>query len=584
METVRLHGSATEAPAPLVCNPIGRFVSYLYTSNPFYAISAALILVALKLLFHDREAVLHPNALTFNSWLQLVVLAGYTALLATAGVVIVRLGNVWDDARTILLLVVLLLVANSVSFDKLVLTSAASVTHVLGAGLAFAVALSEGVIRGLRIRLPALFRVPFYLLLGLFFLYPVALAHVLDQWGEESAQRGFECTLWGILFFPAAAGVATLSLLPAAWLGSGYTADSGTPWHWPQYPWCLFLYLGLGVLLRSYYSTISFHAFPGVENAFSVYMLTPFLLSICVVLLELARSGGYRWLEIVSLATPATLLFWTLPGAAHSAIAGQFLDLYQSRAGSPVVFAWWGLLGLYSYGWLRGVRLAEWAIAIVLGAGSVIGRYTVDLNTLQFPTVEPLLAATMHLLVGAIRRPTQTVRWFLSALAGVGTLSLASWNTPFMSYAGAAPTHLLLGIILLLGLVGRDAFAQFLQHAGAVAIAAASLIAIRDDQISQRIPDMLVAGYLLSLSLVAWNYWYISHNNLHALSAGSVTITLLGKGCFALASAIQDTPNPEGIWCVVGSAASFAVGLAISLLKAGLWQRFRACHWETEEN
>ena len=39
------------------------------------------------------------------------VLAGYTLVLATIGVVIVRFGKVWDDARSILLLLLLLFLA-----------------------------------------------------------------------------------------------------------------------------------------------------------------------------------------------------------------------------------------------------------------------------------------------------------------------------------------------------------------------------------------------------------------------------------------------------------------------------------------
>jgi hypothetical protein len=70
------------AGGQIAAHPFGQLLRYFYNHNPFYVISAALVLGGLHVLFHDRDAVAHPNALTFNSWLLLGVLGGYALLLA----------------------------------------------------------------------------------------------------------------------------------------------------------------------------------------------------------------------------------------------------------------------------------------------------------------------------------------------------------------------------------------------------------------------------------------------------------------------------------------------------------------------
>ena len=69
------------------------------TSNPFYAISAALVVLGLRASFHL------PGAATAYPTLTLLLsLGGYTLLLAATAAFLVRLGNVWEDVRTLLLL------------------------------------------------------------------------------------------------------------------------------------------------------------------------------------------------------------------------------------------------------------------------------------------------------------------------------------------------------------------------------------------------------------------------------------------------------------------------------------------------
>src|SRR4051794_28304284 len=71
-------------------------VGWLYTSNPFYVLSADLVFIGLRMSFDTSGKSFETGAL-------MVALLGYTLLLATTACLLIRVGRVWDDARTILL-------------------------------------------------------------------------------------------------------------------------------------------------------------------------------------------------------------------------------------------------------------------------------------------------------------------------------------------------------------------------------------------------------------------------------------------------------------------------------------------------
>jgi hypothetical protein len=65
-------------------------LTLLYNHTPFYAISTLLMLFAV------RNAYGELNIGTIDCWIMMGVLAVYTVLLAIIGVLIVRLGKVWE--------------------------------------------------------------------------------------------------------------------------------------------------------------------------------------------------------------------------------------------------------------------------------------------------------------------------------------------------------------------------------------------------------------------------------------------------------------------------------------------------------
>ena len=241
------------------------------------------------------------------------------------------MGRVWDDARTILLLVVAMFLAISVTFDEALAGNPALGKACFLGGLVFAVLVSEGLLRGIRLRLPPLYRLPYYLILSLFFLYPVALTPYLREPESPVLQ-------WLLFGFSPLAGLAFLTLIPAIRRGPGYLAKNGSPWPYPLYPWSLFGLLAAAVCGRASYLCISLH-FVGMSSSvgrsdsiFGPYFLVPFLLALDVLLVEAAAVSRHRVMQRVAMAV--------LPGALVLAVIGHrpdpvfrgFLELFMERS------------------------------------------------------------------------------------------------------------------------------------------------------------------------------------------------------------------------------------------------------------
>ena len=181
---------------------------FLYTHNPFYVISAGLILYGLYQAFRVGDAAVeHP-------WWLAAALCGYTTIMAATAFLVIKLGKVWEDARSIVLILLLQFAAISLSFDQLCSTAPERAAGLLAFGLGFSLLVSEALLGGLQIRLPLAFRLPYYLLLSLFFGYPLLVKPqtTLDSIGP---------TAWRIYLFPVVVGLAFLTLLPAIRRASG---------------------------------------------------------------------------------------------------------------------------------------------------------------------------------------------------------------------------------------------------------------------------------------------------------------------------------------------------------------------------
>src|SRR5262249_32012967 len=143
-------GAAALPAAPGLLQSTRGLIRWICTKNPFYVASALCVLVGLWVSFGAQARV-------EQTWALMLGLAGYTLLLAVPAVLLVRYGGIWEDVRTVLLLVVLMFLATSVTFDDaLARTPELGITCYV-AGFLFAALLSAAMLRGMRLVLPGWF-------------------------------------------------------------------------------------------------------------------------------------------------------------------------------------------------------------------------------------------------------------------------------------------------------------------------------------------------------------------------------------------------------------------------------------------
>jgi hypothetical protein len=538
-----------------------RFIArYLYTHNPFYVISAALVFYGLRRSFGASGDVL-------DTWALMASLMSYTALLAATAWGIVRCGGVWEDARSLFILIVLSVLAMSVTFDDMLAANRASGSMYFLVGFGFALAITEGLLHAMQIRLPALYRVPYYLLLGLFFFYPLLLIPTLATPGALALRL----RLFG---FSPAAGLALLALLPAVRRGPDYVRANGTPWTWPWFPGVLFGVLGFGVCVRAYYLCLSFDFLPGTTSIFDAYFWVPFLFAAVVLLLEFGMVTGNRTGRALAIVAPAILLILSMPTAGTSAAATVFLREMSVRGGSPLFWTLTGVVAFYAMATLRGVGGALPALVLASACFTRVSPQSVDLTTATGLHALALIPLVGVLLWRAILRPS-SARVFLCVSGIVAFATIGLRETWLVSYGLAAPIHLLWGAAIVLGATFDDSFARVLRRTAATAfVLAGALAVVGNGPFFSQLPDSFRAIYLTVLTLVAFSGWKWRRGSWYVWSACADLVAL----CWFLAVRGYEFTKPQivGIDQLLWGAAFFGVAILISLAKGGAWTRIQS--------
>jgi hypothetical protein len=533
-----------------------RLARLLYSHNPFYCVSAFLVLWGLGRSFHFHGSMPRPELLMSG-------LTGYALLLAAVGWGLIRAGQLWEDVRTILLLIVVIFQAISMSFDE-VLSSDLSVgrLYFLG-GLAFAVVLSELVLKGVRLKLPPLYRLPYYAALALFFLYPLLL-------GPWQAQENDPHIRWLLAGFSPFAGLLTLTLLPAVRRGPDYVRDNGSPWQWPWYPWPLFVVLAVGVALRCYALCVSFHPSRGPATMFEPYFLVPWLFAVNVVLLEIGitrkRASLVRWMIAAPLGLMALATWsWPIPAAINLRPM-----LMESIGCTPLFLVLMAATLLYSVALLRRVAGAFHWLTAAIASLTVAGPATAGLNGPYSLHAWPLaLLAALQLAVAVRHR--SGARYMTAAVCAVAAACIA-WPQEFAAHwGGAIPAHLVLAAMLLIGALLDDRAARFLQRTAIVAIlTAAALVISGGAEHWSHAPPVWLTIYPGLMLLLAAIYGALVRNRWYL--AGSILITLgwiaalSGRGYRSARTSIA------GLDQIALGLACLCVGLLVSLWKLGVPQ------------
>ena len=244
-------------------------------------------------------------------------------------ILIIRLGRVWEDARSIVLIILLLFVALSTSFDNMCNVFSSTARYVLTLGFVFSIMVSELVIRGLRLQLPVLYRGPYYLILVIFFAIPLWISPGMTD-------QPIQIVRWRIFLFPTLCGLAFLTLIPAIRRKPRAVAKN-SPCCWPWYPWIAFGILGFGVAVRSYVLTLSFNLEYDLRSDFAGYCLAPLLFALLVLLLEISIAEKAVRLQRGVLFGAPLLLLLSLSGG-NEEMRRPFAAMLNEQLGTPL---WW---------------------------------------------------------------------------------------------------------------------------------------------------------------------------------------------------------------------------------------------------
>ncbi len=535
-------------------------VRFLYNHNPFYLISTCLVLYGLQAAFHSRPGE------WINPWALLAALSGYTVLSAVTAFLIVRLGKVWEDARSLLLILLFLFLALSVSFDEIVNTDPQSGQALLLFGFCLSVTISEWLLSGLDIRLPALYRGPYYLLLALFFGYPLWVS-------PEVTELPLEQLRLRILLFPTVAAVPFLALIPAVRLGADYTLPNGTPWRWPWVPWPMFLFLALAVCARSYVLSISFDPLAGMNSSFGLYTLVPFFLGGLVLLLELAIVHRAATLRRLVMAAGFALLWLAQATGEGNAVSREVLHTLTTSAGSPLFLTILALTAFYAYAWIRGVSFGEWGCLAMLMLAAFLTPDSQRLGDWQEPQLWALRTiGLLEFFISMVRMDSR--RCFF----GVSICVLALALSPDLPWAGplkwAIPYHLLLIATIVIGLSFTDRFAKILRKTGAILLPVSCLLAL-GAELSAAVPGEFPFLYMIGITLTAAGHWWFTGERWYLYGSGASLGGLFVAGGFSAWETLLGMIGPEALYPLAGGFGCFLLAVGISALKGGAGTRLQ---------
>jgi hypothetical protein len=539
------------------------------TSNPFYVISALLVLVGLRVSFGPESGQpAQPAALAFG-------LVSYVVLLAVTAGLLARLGNVWEDVRTLLLLVVFFLLTVSTAFDGILASNWKRGAACDLAGWVFAVVVSEVLLRGTRLRLPLLYRLPYHLIVALFFIYPIALGPLLKDPASPALH-------WALFGFATFAGLAFLTLLPAIRRGPAYI-KTASPWRWPMYPWALFFFLSLGVCLRAWYLCETMHhlGFPSARKSiFGPFFLAPFLLALCALLLEIGLVSRIRNTIRVALVAPFGLIALSGVGHQSDVVYQRFLDFFHGAlGGTPLFVTVAAVIAFHSVAAWRRVPGARSALLVSLAIFCWIAPDTLSLGQISGPRPWPSAAFGVVLLVLGWR---WNEGWRMALGAACVQTALwtgLDWFSPFARELICV--HSALALLLGLGVISHGTFGSYCRVAGLTGLAAAGLastLGIGQGKSGVAIEFVqLYPFFSASLALI-----YGAAVNARYSGRISASVSLAGSMLSAGRHLYENVrATISGLDQIALGLAFFAVAALISASKAGILRRslLRCTDW-----
>jgi hypothetical protein len=357
--------------------------------------------------------------------------------------------------------------------------------------------------------------------------------------------------------------------------------ESGVLWPWPWYPWTIFVFFGVCLIIRLYTLCLSFDpvrqlnavaAYERMENIFGLYFVVPFLLAAAVIVLEAGLASGRRGVQALGLTIPLLAVLCALPGragnAAYVGFAGRFTDTF----GAPLWVTLIVMVVFYGVAAVRRVPGAQRCGLTSLLALAVVGRdalswedVLVALFRLPNPWFLWLLASILFVLA-IIRRHS---RWWLecsvyAVLAAQGSGWFDGW--PFGP--GAIALHAQAVCVIAIGALRRDTLAVFLRELSAVLLWFAPLT-VFCRAAGGVDPPWVPVPYVGAAALLAGGLgWWLPHRRLLYAAVIDVALVYFSSG-LQLYGYLDHTVRWAGLRTFAIGIALLHVGLVISAAKGG---------------
>lgn len=438
------------------------FLKLLYNHNPFYVISAGLMLYSIQSMYGKLEIG------EINCWVMTGVFNGYTLILALAGCLIIRKGKVWEDARSIVVIMLVLFMASSVSADDLfvrVNTPGKGLYLILTGYLCSAV-ISEIFLYGARIKLGLLYRIPYHLILASFFIAPWF-------YSPQQNPRSSEDLEMLLLLFPVVCAGLLLTLYPAVWKGADYIKNSGTPWNFPWFPWIGFGTFAFLMGIRTYLLCMAYAPQGFIWNGYGsdrsivydsiwgFYFLIPICLAILFLVLEYAVRNRNFSLANKTLCYLPLLFMLSFPGGIGE-VSDRFYFRVTHEIGSPFWMTGWAIILFLTWASIRKVPSAMFGLIFGLIIFSLITPETTRMKEITKPEIWPLVIATILSLWKLISMRSSVYVFMASLLVAFGGYFLIReyWSTQI---ALVVISHFLLITWGVSSVIIKDQFSTYLK-------------------------------------------------------------------------------------------------------------------------
>ena len=527
---------------------LGRF---LYTQNPFYLISCALIIYGLQITSISRDLDLQSTFLAIS-------LAGYTALMSLVVIIVVRYGKVWEDARSIFLVVMIGHLAVSSGIDLLSLDRWALAARLLLGGFLFSLMTSEIVLYCCAVRLPAWYRACYYTSLAVFYAAPVVGGYCVSENQLRVAQ-------WLAPIFSCCIGLSLLMLVPATRQGNRYVKRNGTPWSWPCYPLCAYVVVLVGAGIRSHAIWMSYGSFFGAV-VFEPFLILPLVVAALVVLGELAdrlHLSQYTGL-ILGLAPLMVTLGLSQQGMTNLSIRSELREYF----GSAITLSLACLVLFYLYFWKRRIAGAGYLATIAMLALGLFAPLPAILVRVGLaPWIITCLSLALFTLTCLAQRRNE---WNWLAWGSIGMVSLLQLGAEHNLEGPAivAASLWAMTIMMTVGWYYDSLCAEVLRGIAAVITIATGAMLSAWAAVDTEAWMLVV---LIAVATIAIIYGQIMRRTGWFWVGGIQTSVLLGFAVYlyswnqsVLTSAML--PIQSGVICLV-------VGLTITTMKTGVRQR-----------